>query len=592
MTFRLTTMVRHYTRKTEIGLVSSTLMMKAAESVVSQDMSLHKAAINYGIAKTTLFRYVVKLRLQRKSSVVTPSLKFMPNYSVRRIFSDDEETMLADYLLHASKLHHGLSVKAARVLAYDFGIANNKDVPGNWIVDQKAGADWFFGFMKRHPTLSLRAPEATSLSRSTSFNRVTVAKYFDNLEAVLQRHTFGPHQIYNVDETGVTTVHRPDKIIAGRGSKQVGQITSGERGTLVTLCCAVNALGNSVPPFFIFPRVYFKETMLSDAPPGSKGMAHPSGWMTSDIFADFLKHFVAHVKCSPTSPVLLLLDNHESHISVASIQYAKDNGVIMLTFPPHCSHKLQPLDRTVYGPLKRFYNAACDSWMLQHPGKPLTIYEIAGRVGCAYPSAFTPNNIQSGFRVSGNWPVNRNVFSDDEYLSSYVTDRPDPTLAVSINANTQDTTLDDSRGEPSSPTHVSNSISSPPAVTPEQVRPFPKAEARKTTGRSRKGTTRILTDTPEKNAIEQAFVNRKHKGLKSNKKIKEIVAHRPTSAELSDVEPDDIHISTPAKKKKKTKVPKLRPRKGLKAKGRKCTTDQQLASSIRPEIASTDGKFA
>jgi len=132
----------------------------------------------------------------------------------------------------------------------------------------------------------------------------------------MKRHKFGPHQIYNVDETGVTTVHRPHKVIASRGSKQVGQVTSRERGTLVTLCCAVNVLGNSLPPFFVFPRVYYKDTMLNGAPPGSKGVAHPSGWMNSDLSADFMRHFISLVNCSPASPALLLLDNRDSHVSL------------------------------------------------------------------------------------------------------------------------------------------------------------------------------------------------------------------------------------------------------------------------------------
>lgn len=408
-------MVRNYIRKTEGSQVRPEVMQHAAESVVSREMTLNEAATTFCIPKTTLFRYVAKLRSQRGGDV--KPVIFEPNYGVRRIFNDAEENLLAEYLLEASRLHHGLCVGAARSLAFDFANANNKDVPNNWVLDQKAGYDWMSGFMSRHPLLSLHTPEPTSLSRATGFNQTTVAKYFDNLEEVMRRHKFGPHQIYNVDETGVTTVHRPDKVIASRGSKQVGQVTSGERGTLVTLCCAVNALGNTLPPFFVFPRVYYKDTMLNGAPPGSKGVAHPSGWMNSDLFADFMRHFVSHVNCSPTSPVLLLLDNHDSHVSLPSITFAKENGIVMLTFPPHCSHKLQPLDRTVYGPLKKYYNSSCDSWMLANPGKPMTIYDVAGRVGHAFPSAMTPKNIQSGFRVSGNWPLDRHVFSDDEYKS-------------------------------------------------------------------------------------------------------------------------------------------------------------------------------
>jgi len=49
-------------------------------------------------------------------------------------------------------------------------------------------------------------------------------------------------------------------------------------------------------------------------------------------------------------------------------------------------------------------------------------------LGYAFPLAFTPSNILSGFRVSGIWPFNRDVFGDDEFFPSSVTDRPDPSL--------------------------------------------------------------------------------------------------------------------------------------------------------------------
>lgn len=111
-----------------------------------------------------------------------------------------------------------------------------------------------------------------------------MVNYFDNLEDVIKRFKLQVSDIYNIDETGVTTVHTPNRIVAGRGIKQVGKVTSAERGTLVTMCCAVNALGNSIPRFFVFPRVYFKDAMLIGAPVGSRGYTHPSGWMTSMNF--------------------------------------------------------------------------------------------------------------------------------------------------------------------------------------------------------------------------------------------------------------------------------------------------------------------
>lgn len=69
-----------------------------------------------------------------------------------------------------------------------------------------------------------------------------------------------------------------------------------------------------------------------------------------------MKHFLNEIK---ENPVLVIFDNHESHIiSIPLIDLAKDIDVELLTFPPHTSHKLKPLDRTVVGPYKTYYNQA------------------------------------------------------------------------------------------------------------------------------------------------------------------------------------------------------------------------------------------
>jgi hypothetical protein len=55
---------------------------------------------------------------------------------------------------------------------------------------------------------------------------------------------------------------------------------------------AVSATGNTVPPFFIKPRVHFSAHILNDAPAGSHGDANPTGCIKAEHFLRFVKHFV------------------------------------------------------------------------------------------------------------------------------------------------------------------------------------------------------------------------------------------------------------------------------------------------------------
>lgn len=107
------------------------------------------------------------------------------------------------------------------------------------------------------------------------------------------------------------------------------------------------------------------------------------------------------------------------------INYCRENGITLLSFPPHTSHKLQPLNRSIYGPFKRFYNAAADSWMKNNPGKTMVIYNIPSLVKIALSNAATPKKISHlDLRVLVSyWPFNKDIFTEEDYLPSEVTNR-------------------------------------------------------------------------------------------------------------------------------------------------------------------------
>lgn len=61
---------------------------------------------------------------------------------------------------------------------------------------------------------------------------------------------------------------------------------------------------------------------------------------------------------------------------------------------------------------------------MHHPGIPMSIYDIPQYITTAFQHSMTPINIASGFRKSGIFPFNRDIFTEDDFLSSSVTDRP------------------------------------------------------------------------------------------------------------------------------------------------------------------------
>ena len=65
----------------------------------------------------------------------------------------------------------------------------------------------------------------------------------------------------------------------------------------------------------------------------------------------FIPHVNPHVK-DLTKPVILFVDGHASHISLAMHDLCRDAGIIYYLFPSHTSYIIQPLDLVHFKALK------------------------------------------------------------------------------------------------------------------------------------------------------------------------------------------------------------------------------------------------
>jgi hypothetical protein len=113
------------------------------------------------------------------------------------------------------------------------------------------------------------------------------------------------------------------------------------------------------------------------------------------------------------NPHLLILDRHNSHVTIEVVAKAKEVGLHLVTLPSHTSHALQPLDVGVFGPFKRAFWIYCDIWAMNNKGKGAKKVVLAEWVSKALGRALTSENIQSGFRATGIYPLNSHAMDSE-----------------------------------------------------------------------------------------------------------------------------------------------------------------------------------
>jgi hypothetical protein len=107
---------------------------------------------------------------------------------------------------------------------------------------------------------------------------------------------------------------------------------------------------------------------------------------------------------------LLLLDGYGSRLIIDFITFCDENKIILAVFLLHATHKLQPLDVVLYGPLSRAYNRKLTTYL--HNSQELLALkkgDIFLLFWDAWTLSFTMENIISSFKHTGINPMDPEV---------------------------------------------------------------------------------------------------------------------------------------------------------------------------------------
>ncbi|MCO5593831.1 hypothetical protein L7F22_047849 [Adiantum nelumboides] len=364
--------------------------MAKALAAREEGLSLHKCSLQFGISKSTIASWEEGRTCKKKRGPAT-------------MLTSSEEEALLQWIFQKCESGHGISVidvklKVAEMCQTRHTIFTN-GIPGK---------SWWLSFRKRHPELVFRVSEGLEQTRATRFRPEIVKTLHDNLEKLYNVNNYPSSNIWNADETGFQgSRDKGIKVLARKGSKSVYGITCDSREWMTVLCC-VNAAGHSIPSYYIFKGSRITSNYIENCEQGAAMAMQRKAWMTGELFQAWLNHFKHSIAQDMGfgQRHLLILDGHGSHVSLEVVASAHDAGIDIVTLPSHTSHKLQPLDVSVFKSLKGNFRKERAIWQLKTASSQASKSELASIASKAIALSLTEENIKAGFKATGIWPHN------------------------------------------------------------------------------------------------------------------------------------------------------------------------------------------
>lgn len=281
------------------------------------------------------------------------------------------------------------------------------------------GHNWCSRFVERHKDeLDSRYLNNLDLERHQADSVASFEQYFSIIGKKMDEYQILPENTYNMDEKGfllgrITKSKRvfPKDLKASEKLLGAGQDGSREWITVVATICAD---GTALPPLLIYDSTSgsIQDSWVQDFNSNEHQAwftSSPSGWTSDEIGFKWLEAlFEKNTQDKARRDWrLLFVDGHGSHVTLKFLEWAQQHKILVAVYPPHSTHRLQPLDVGCFAPLATYYSQLLEQQTRLSEGQ--TRMTKRDFFKCFYPAwhqAFTVKNIASSWSKTGLFPFN------------------------------------------------------------------------------------------------------------------------------------------------------------------------------------------
>ena len=110
---------------------------------------------------------------------------------------------------------------------------------------------------------------------------------------------------------------------------------------------------------------------------------------------------------------LLFVDGHNSHVNMKFLSWCEQHKILVAVYPPHSTHRLQPLDVSLFNPLSNYYSQNLSYCIFKTRGLSIiSKRDFFDLFWPAFQRAFTSKKILNRWEKTGLHPFNPAVVLD------------------------------------------------------------------------------------------------------------------------------------------------------------------------------------